>query len=447
MILDYRTIARRRKELGKLPEKLEDAYTSTISRIEHSPPHTADLGMKALMWLHLAFRPLTVIELQHALAVEPGDTQLAEDNIITAQVLLDCCLGLILIDQETGTVRFVHYTLQEYFKVHGIQHFPDGYTSAANVCLTYLDFNEWTQNAPIKYARLLRQFTFLKYAVCHWGDYVRDQLEKNYYNPLVLKVLRQSGDESHFAIQALYYHEKIYRMSQAVTASHCGIHVAAYFGLDRYMSVLGNEQTWDRKDIAGFTPLSWASQRGHGAVVRLLLTRDDVDVNSKDNDSRTPLSWAAEKGHKAVVRLLLARGDVDVDSKGNDSRTPLSWAAEKGHEAVVLLLLVRNDVDVDSKGNDGRSPLSWAAEKGHEAIVQLLLAQDDVDVDSKDNDSRTPLSWAGENGHDSIVRLLLTTLLLPTKDRQTTCSPRTHPESLAMKTKVVSKRTFRCGCR
>jgi ankyrin repeat protein len=51
-----------------------------------------------------------------------------------------------------------------------------------------------------------------------------------------------------------------------------------------------------------------------------------------------PLSWAAQRGHEAVVKLLLATGEVDVESKDNDGRTPLSWAAQRGHEAVVKLL-------------------------------------------------------------------------------------------------------------
>ena len=79
-------------------------------------------------------------------------------------------------------------------------------------------------------------------------------------------------------------------------------------------------------------------------MVKLLLAKDGVDVNSKDSDGRTPLSCAAEKGHEAVVKLLLAK----------DGRTPLSWA-------VVKLLLAKDRVDMNSQDDYGRTPLSWAA--------------------------------------------------------------------------------------
>jgi hypothetical protein len=54
---------------------------------------------------------------------------------------------------------------------------------------------------------------------------------------------------------------------------------------------------------------------GHEAVVKVLLARDDVDPDFKDNYGRKPLLWAAKNGHGAVVKPLAERDDAEVDSK------------------------------------------------------------------------------------------------------------------------------------
>ena len=82
----------------------------------------------------------------------------------------------------------------------------------------------------------------------------------------------------------------------------------------------------------------------------IALLRNGHDPDFKDTYGRTPLSWAAENGHEAVVKLLLEKEGVEPDSKDNEyGQTPLSWAAENGHEAVVKLLLEKDGVDPDSK--------------------------------------------------------------------------------------------------
>jgi ankyrin repeat protein len=63
-----------------------------------------------------------------------------------------------------------------------------------------------------------------------------------------------------------------------------------------------------------------------------------ADVNKADNVGRTPLWWAAENGHEAVVKVLIAAG-ADVNKSDNYGRTLLYWAVRYGHEAVVKMLI------------------------------------------------------------------------------------------------------------
>jgi ankyrin repeat protein len=79
-----------------------------------------------------------------------------------------------------------------------------------------------------------------------------------------------------------------------------------------------------------------AAKGGDVGLVRELLEAK-ADVESKGRNCRTPLSWATENEHEAVVKLLL-EAKADVESKDGNRQTPLSWAARNGHEAVVKLL-------------------------------------------------------------------------------------------------------------
>ncbi|KAM7209925.1 hypothetical protein V8F06_014692 [Rhypophila decipiens] len=170
-------------------------------------------------------------------------------------------------------------------------------------------------------------------------------------------------------------------------------------GLLAFFVATGHENAKDQK---GRSPLSYAAEKGHEAVVQQLLEKG-ADIEAKSNSGQTPLSWAAEKGHEAVVQQLLEKG-ADIEAKSNSGQTPLSWAAENGHEAVVQQLLEKG-ADIEAKSNSGQTPLSWAAEKGHEAVVQQLLEKG-VDIEAKDNSGRTPLLWAAKNGHEAVVKLL-----------------------------------------
>jgi ankyrin repeat protein len=194
-----------------------------------------------------------------------------------------------------------------------------------------------------------------------------------------------------------------------VSKQTIGLHLAAYFGLrEATMALLRNEHDPNVRDAYG----RLATRNRHEAMVERLLATEGVDVNSKDTQlGRTPLSRAAEKGCEVIVKLLLAKDNIYLDSKDNNGRMPLSWAAEKGCEVIVKLLLAKDNIYLDSKDNNGRTPLSWAAqraaEKGHETITHRLVKKG-ANVNAKYGYSGwTALHLAAENGHETVVKLLI----------------------------------------
>ena len=405
MVLGMLTKSKRRRVLETLPTSLYNSFQGVITRIRGSNTSQAELGMKVLMWLHFAYRPLRLTELQHALAVEKGDAELDANNIPSQKVVLDCCLGLVLVDKETSTVRFVHYTLEEYFRKFFTAEFPNGYSSIAETCLTYLNFGKLRQHCTTDESlkEKMDKYALLNYAALYWGTYVKQQCNDNLIK-LALMIVNHESERPPCAVQALYMRLCPWK---PVTRKFSGIHTTAYFGLGEIMAYFC-KVGWcvELKDETYRTPLVWAAESGHEAVVRLLIERDDVDVNIKDGSTKTPLFVAAENGHEAVVRLLIERDDVDVNV--NDyGWTPLYVAVENRNEAVVRLLIERDDVDVNIKDRYGKTPLFVVAENGYEAVVRLLIERDDVDVNVKDDSGKTPLLIAAKNGHESVVRLLI----------------------------------------
>jgi hypothetical protein len=87
-----------------------------MERIEGQVDDQERLAKQVLSWITCAMRPLTTAGLQDALAVEPGDTELGEDNLVEVDDMVSACAGLVTVDQESKIIRLVHYTTQEYFE-------------------------------------------------------------------------------------------------------------------------------------------------------------------------------------------------------------------------------------------------------------------------------------------------------------------------------------------
>ena len=321
--------------------------------------------------------------------------------------------SLVIESTSTLSLFFADHTAQEYFE-HRRRNSIAGKPRLAllKACLAYLSFDVFQRGYCPDYEELKSMRThnaLLDYASRYWGDHARKQV--NMDKTTKAMALRFLHDDLKVAcvsqVLVVQLHHGYRDYSEDPEKGFSGLHMSAFFGLEKIVICQLEGVNGDNPDSFGRTPLSIAAENGHNAVVKLLLARKDVNVDSKDRNRRTPLSFAASTGSESVVRLLLEKGDIAVNLKNKDGCTPLSFAAQEGSEKVVRLLLARDDIEVNSKGIDGRTSLSYAAERGSEKVVRLLLARDDIEVNSKDAEGRTPLSFAAETGSESVVRLLL----------------------------------------
>jgi hypothetical protein len=292
------------KRLPKGSDGLNIAYDEAMGRILTQKPGFRELAEQVLSWITYAQRPLTVRELQHALAVEPGEPELDEDNLSDVAELVSSCAGLVTVDQESDIVRLVHYTTQEYFDRVRLERFPRAEQHIATTCLSYLLFDVFLEghcsSDKVLEARLQRH-ALLDYAARYWGVHFREDAEQA-EKALALDFLTSDSKIS-CSVQVMQIPEFRYKgYSQHAAENVSGIHLCAYFGLQGLITELFRPKIRaDSRDRYGRTPLSRAAAHGHEAVVKLLVERDDLAADSREEDGRTPLFWAGDQGHEQVA--------------------------------------------------------------------------------------------------------------------------------------------------
>ena len=169
-ILGEVTIRQRRKKLEEMTkgDGLSDAYTATLSRLKAQKGYKSVLGLKVLMWVLYSERPLRAEELCHAFGVEIGSEDLDPENVPAVRTLVASCLGLVMVEAFSSTVRLVHFTLKEHLSSDPtLFHSPQ--SVIAEVCLTYLNFGSVRDFLRL-YSRPPQQCPFCNMLFCLGGS-------------------------------------------------------------------------------------------------------------------------------------------------------------------------------------------------------------------------------------------------------------------------------------
>lgn len=347
-LLGTTTVKSVRKALARLPtgsDKMvyDRAYKDAMDRIRGQMPDQKDLALQALSWITCAKRPLTSLELRHALAIEEGETQLDEDNIPEIKIILTACAGLVTTEDESGIIRLVHYTTQEFFERTQNEWFPDAETKITLQCITYLSFKDF-ESGSCESEDLLQERLVLHplcdYSARHWGDHARSASSS--IDETVLEFL-VNGPNLDAALHALFAEHNLHKRGEGDTPIDIdGLHLAAYFGLSGVLAALvrdalvRDEQSLEKHDVLLCTPLIWSAKRGHEDTTRFLLEHG-ANIEAVDAWNRTPLHWAVEKRHLAVTRLLLEWG-ADHNARDNIPRLPLELAVRNNDATIYDIL-------------------------------------------------------------------------------------------------------------
>jgi ankyrin repeat domain-containing protein 50 len=313
--------------IHRIPPSVDKAYERIL---EKSSDRREARGL-----LHIvcgAARPLTLIEMNRVLSIH-DDGRLAK--LTPSQSFAGIVRGLcgLFISIKNEKIYLIHQTAKEFLVRENVTGELDRSVDSSNetwkhslgptesnlilakICISYLLSpifesdplamgydNEEPEKAVNRY---IDEHDLLDYSASHWATHFRAAKTKETATlKLALKVCDTRPNR--FRIWFQVYWKMMHYPSQ-VPSNFTELMVGSYIGLE--------------------------------AVVELLLAKERVDPDSKDNKySRTPLSYAAESEHEAVVKLLLATERVDPDSKDKYGGTPLSYAARNGHEAVVKLL-------------------------------------------------------------------------------------------------------------
>ncbi|KAL8878850.1 MAG: hypothetical protein Q9198_003421, partial [Flavoplaca austrocitrina] len=134
-------ISKLKRALENLSSDLNALYNDALFRIESQNQDDRELAEKALRWVAYTHRPLKVRALQVALAIDPDETDFDEEAMTPIGLILDVCVGLLILDKENGTVRLVHYTAQDYFDTVQSTKFNNVHAIIACDCVTYLSYD------------------------------------------------------------------------------------------------------------------------------------------------------------------------------------------------------------------------------------------------------------------------------------------------------------------
>jgi ankyrin repeat protein len=423
-----------RELLQNMPERINDQYHTYFERIRTQSQ--GRLGLRAIAWIHLANRPLTVTELLEALSVRNNDTRLEPTGMMKLERLLSLTGGLVVHEVESGHLRLVHETLEEYLNTKHSIELPDTHLSVLETLHTYLQFRAFDMESRFQStaawadrSAVAREHRLLDYAFRYWSFHVNEsQIVTRVDAPLIGEAIATKIASCSFLISLMMSVEllphplingigfspvhiaslwqcpsvlrKILKSSPKAKgttncASELGItplHLATIVNNSEIVSILIEAgASVVAKDYTGRTAAYWGAYCSSAKTLEVLLTSDVATssglIDLMNATGETPLHVALQRGYHKIAQLLI-EGGANLLVCTLSGQTPLHYAVRYCPMSVDVLL--KQGVNLEQKSTNGRTALLWACVLGdEECILRLLQAKADTQV--RDNVGDSPL--------------------------------------------------------
>ncbi|KAL0631347.1 hypothetical protein Q9L58_009793 [Maublancomyces gigas] len=342
-----------RNQLTKLPTGLNKTYNRIWKRImgEFSDDDTErKWALKTLTWVLRAKRPLSSEEILQATAIELANTKFEPERMASSlNYLIQVCGNFVALDVQTDSVRFVHYSVQEFLDRK--PEFDSSEDIVTQACFTVLGNGNGTTSGQ-----------FYSYASEYWEKHSRCWQEiDNQRGSLIQRFLFNGPSFADWNTHRQWQHplDTPYK-------------AVSYFNLPVILNYLQQHGSHhDRFILDQSEPLALSVRWGFVAVVELLLTAG-ADSNFWHADDQSALGEAAENGSKELMELLFSFG-ADITVRNLSGRSTLEIAVTKRSGRGVKSPLAAG-ADPNIPGEAGGFLIQKAARNGSEEIVELLLA-------------------------------------------------------------------------
>lgn len=381
-ICEARTVKKIKIALDSMSRELDQLYQQTIERIRSQKGDDGELGMRVLSWVTHARRPLNVVEIQHALAVEVDEVEepssdLDFDNILSPQSLTDLCAGLVVIEANSQIIRLVHQTTQEFFDKERQILFQDAELDISRVCLTYLSYDVASELPTYDYMLKTRaKYRFMEYAASFWFSHLQGSKDCECHGPTLKRAIAYVKDNRKilFLAKLLLHNRLPSRYLEEIEADHLArrdslpLEAAAQFGLLELVKFLVAHNESSRGVAALVNALREATMQ-HIAVVHFLLTQDPLAAYDNEYLSMA-LKRACLGGPGEIAKLLISH-KVDVNLWDDWEKLALHYAAFLKNPARIALLL-REGANPFLQDPLGNTACHIAALSGHSGTVSLF---------------------------------------------------------------------------